>query len=441
MKDSNRTPGNKTDRKARHKAKAAIETIMVIAAILLIPLFFAIRTAANPPAAANAPSSSTTSTKEPPACGFPLAQTITSEPVPENYTFSEPTIVSEPAPNDSEVQIVGWLPDDQRVLVVQNAKGSLQQTIGLINAETGERLVYATREQTEQPPAWDENLGAVVYPVRHLAKRVNNVPQYNRQAWISYGDPQFAKMIADNLVASYVAVKPDSEQIAYFSDKQINRWDGLLKKNSPVAFDLDQWNYRNLKSGIAPLMYELAWRPGTSQVFLYSFADVKPGYTFLLDTDTGKICQLDFGGWAVTARWSPDGRYLAIERSQAPGRPVGPTVLTVLDTATGDLYTSEVVPQEMVGMRGVQDLAWAPDNRHLLVIGTVRSLPQCAPNCQRDTRLYLVDVISSQVEPILSEHQFVAYLDGNNLAWSPDGSTVIALCPALCSISVQRNGR
>jgi Tol biopolymer transport system component len=196
-----------------------------------------------------------------------------------------------------------------------------------------------------------------------------------------------------------------------------------------------------MKSGVFPLMYEMAWRPDTSQIFLYSFADKGQGYTFLVDTDTGNICELNLGGWAVVARWSPNGRYLAIERSQAPDRPIGSTVLTVLDTLTGNLATTEVVPEELPGIRAVQDLTWAPDNRHLLVLGSALSLPQCAPNCHNDKRLYLVDWLSGQIDSILPEYQFTATMDGINLAWSPDGSKVIALCPSLCSISVQKSGQ
>jgi len=433
------------------KSKNISEILFVVGLILIIPLFFAMKTAANSqvasnatvlPTVVNAPEdSSALKPKQPPACTFPLAHTTTVEAVPEEYSFSEPQVVYTPAANDANVEIVEWLPDNQRVLVVQNIKGVNQQTIELFNPETGERQVYAKREWTEQHPSWNQELRAVVYPVKHVLKIVNNIPEFTRQAWVSYGDPQSAQMMVDNLSQPYIVVKPGGKEIIYLKDKQISKRNGSLKELPSKLFDLDQWNYRKLKSGIFPLMYQMAWRPGTSQVFLYSFADVNPGYTFLLDVDTGEICELDLGGWAVVARWSPNGRYLAIDRSQAPDRPVGSTVLAVLDTATGNLFTSEVVPQELGGRHTIGSIAWAPDNHHLLVLGSVLPFPQCGPDCRDDTRLYLVDVISGQVDSVLPEYQFIPNTAGTSLAWSPDGSKVMALCPVRCLISVQRSGQ
>jgi hypothetical protein len=432
--------------KPSRKVNGLLEILIVIGLILTIPLFFAINSGANSRVAENIPTltiaapSFVVTPQQPPACTFPLAQTMVVESTPENYTFSEPEAVYAPDTNDGSVEIVEWLPDNQRVLIVQNIQGTSQQTIEVFTPKTGERQVYATREWTEQQPSWNQVLKAVVYPVRHVLKAANNISGFTRQAWISYGDPQSAQMIADNLSQFYVAVKPGGGQTAYLLDKQISKQNDLLKGTTPVPFNLDQWNYRKMKSGTFPLMYEMAWRPRTSQIFLYSFADINPGYTFLLDSDTGKICELNLGGWAVIARWSSNGRYLAIDSSQASGRPIGSTVLTVLDAVTGNLYTSKVVPQNLEGIRAVRGIAWAPDNRHLLVLGSALSLPQCAPNCYEDTRLYLVDFISGQVDPILSEYQFVPNIEGTNLSWSSDGSEVMVLCPALCSINVQRSG-
>ena len=163
------------------------------------------------------------------------------------------------------------------------------------------------------------------------------------------------------------------------------------------------------------------------------------GYTFLLDVDSGQLCELNFGGWAFLARWSPDGRYLAIIRNQEPSLPANSTELAVLDTATGKLYTLGVVPKELPGRHYVDDIAWAPDNYHLLTLGSILSFPGCAPDCPKDTRLYLVDFLSGQIKPLTS--QFAANTPGTNLDWSPDGSKVLALCPKLCLISVQRSGQ
>jgi len=438
----------------KSKIRNIFEVLLVIGLILLIPLFFVVKGGADNPSdpdteaplaalssADNSDTKPVVVAKQPPACTFPLEEITVEESTPEEYTFSEPQVVYPPHSSDSDVEIVEWLPDNQQVLIVQNIKGVPQQTIELFNSETGERKVYATREQTEQPPSWNQESEAVIYPVKHILAFKNNIPEITRQVWVSYGSPDTAQMLADNLPQFAVAVKQGSGQTAYFSNKQISRKNEVMQSMASAPFDLEQWNYRNMKSGIFPLMYDMTWRPGSSQVFLYTFADEDPGYTFLLDVDSGEICELNLDGWAFFAKWSSNGRYLAIVRGQETSFPISSTDLTILDSATGSLYTMEVVPQELIGRHFVGDLAWSPDNHHLLALGSNVSFPHCAPDCYDDTRLYLVEFLSGQVDSILPDRQFIANTSGTNLAWSPDGSKIIALCPALCSISVQVNGQ
>jgi dipeptidyl aminopeptidase/acylaminoacyl peptidase len=449
--------------KKTRKSNGTLETLLVIGLILIIPLFFVIRTAAEQnaalntpapslPTAANAPALPTAANteedsamkpKQPPACTFPLAETTMEDSTPENYTFSGPQVIYTPNPDDSNVEIVEWLPDNRQVLIVQNIKGVPQQRIELFDSETRERKVYATREQTEHPPSWNQESGAVVYPVKHILAFKNNIPEITRQLWVSYGNPDAAQMLANNLPQFAVAVKPGNGQTVYFSNKQISKKNEVMQNMASAPFDLEQWNYRNMKSGIFPLMYDMTWRPDSSQVFLYTFADREPGYTYLLDVDSGEICELNLGGWAVTARWSPNGRYLAIVRSQSPDRPVNPTVLTVLDTVTGNIYTLKSISQELDKEREIGGLAWAPGNRHLIVLGVLLPSRLCASDCYPDVRLYLVDFLSGQVNAVLPDSKFVINDIGANLAWSPDGSKIAALCwpGLLCNASVQINGQ
>ena len=400
-------------------------------------------TATLPPPTETPYASPTPKGARPPQCTFPLAQTTFEESIPKEYAFSEPKVVYTPQPSDSDVEIVEWLPDNQQVLIVQNIKGVPQQTIELFNSGTGERKVYATREQTEQLPSWNQESGTVIYPVQHILAFKDNIPEIARQIWVSYGSLDTVQMLANDLPQFAVAVKPGGGQIVYFSNKQISKKNGRMQSIASVSFDLEQWNYRNLKSGIFPLMYDMAWRPNSSQVFLYTFADRDLGYTFLLDVDSGEICELNLDGWAVTARWSPNGRYLAIDRSQSTDRPVNPTVLTVLDTATGNIYTPKIISQELDGERNIVGLAWGPDNRHLIVLGALLPSRSCVLDCYPDVRLYLVDFISGQVDAVLPDSKFVINDMGANLAWSPDGSKISALCwpGLLCSATVQINGQ
>ncbi len=378
-----------------------------------------------------------------------MAQITAAESQAEDYTFSEPKVVLTAA--DNLYSIIEWLPDGQRVLMTENLISTrlaesdkmLQQSIKLYNPETGEAQVYATRYQIDGPPAWQAESNAVVYPAMNFLGRDKNTNhiEFTRQLWLSHGDPDAVQMIADNLSQYPLAVKPDGSQMAYLEDEQIARRNGLLEFISSAPFDPGHWDYSKIRNTLA-VSYEMAWQAGTPLIFLYSEGGMQlgGGYTFILNADTGQTCELDLGGWAVQAHWSSDGRYLAAIRATISSRPVGLTDLVVLNTVTGTLFTSDVVPHDADSRHYVDDFAWAPDNHHLLAIGSVYS----AGNTGLPDRagMYLVDFGSGQIASLLPADKFYANLGENNLAWSPDGSKLLVLCPTaederLCYIAVE----
>jgi Tol biopolymer transport system component len=116
----------------------------------------------------------------------------------------------------------------------------------------------------------------------------------------------------------------------------------------------------------------------------------------------------------------------------------------VLDVVTGNLYTVNVTSQQVEGKHFVDDFAWAPDNRHLLAIGSF--FPYANQSDDEQSRLYLVDFISGQSDDILPTYTFYASPSKGNLAWSPDGSKLLVRCPTaaderICFITVQKNGQ
>jgi hypothetical protein len=297
-----------------------------------------------------------TSTLDPTQCTFPLAQTKIVDSKPEKYTFSGLKVVL--ANTNAILDLIQWLPDNQQVFIVRgninNQSMINDQTMELLNLRTGATQVYATRKSTlENPPIWVAGLNAVVYPeTTVVSANVSNgmrKPPYviQRQLWISRGDSTSAQLVEDTqLTLDYVSAfsisaNPDGSEIAYLdnTDKQIFRQkvsNGSLKTLPPISFDSTQWQPQ--------IFFQMAWRPGTSQVFLYnrSFSSFSPGYNFLLDTDSGQVCGVDLfgnnvrqGNSVVMARWSHDGRYLAAVRLDGNQ---SPNSLAVLDTTSGKLY-------------------------------------------------------------------------------------------------------
>jgi Tol biopolymer transport system component len=236
----------------------------------------------------------------------------------------------------------------------------------------------------------------------------------------------------------------------YLADKKISKLDKSLKKLTPALFDPAKWDYGKGRRDENPVSYDMAWQPGTSLVFLYSHAggSANGGYTFILDTDTGQICELDLGGWASRARWSPDGRYLAFDRSVVYFGLANSIDFLVLDTTSGQLYTPILTSLDMTREHVVNDFIWAPDSRHLLAVEYIRSQNvHSVP-----TELYLVDFMAEQGIQILPEYIFEAgAAPKNNFAWSPDGSKLLIICPGgeipnnvvdrVCFINVQRTGK
>ena len=198
-----------------------------------------------------------------------------------------------------------------------------------------------------------------------------------------------------------------------------------------------------------PVSFETAWQPDTSLIFLYSTGGgvLGGGYTFISDTDTGRVCELNLGGWADRARWSSDGRYLAIDRDATYVGLTNSTDLIVLDTETGNLRTIEIAPQD-VSRYYVSDFVWAPDNRHFLALEDIPSIYDSYHAETVHHELYYVNFVSGQSVNLFPEFKSF-FGDGapmNNFAWSPDGSKLLIRCPTntadrICFISVQQTGQ
>jgi Tol biopolymer transport system component len=397
--------------------------------------------------------------KRPPQCTFPLAQTTMAESTPEKYTFSEPKIV---LTAEATIGLVEWLPDNQWVLITQDFRGNTLQNIELFNPRTGILQLYAKRNKIDQSPIWVNRLNAVLYQdIKVLKVNKNNGTdrpsvEFRRQLWISRGDPQNAQLIEDAFLTgnflSYfsVGIEPEGEQIIYYThnNQRLSKRNGTFEIQQSIYLDISQWEYRLMGSGM-PIFYKMAWRPNSSQVFLYSLGEAG-GYTFLLDTDTGQICEINLGNtgsenaWADMARWSPDGKYLAVIRTWG-SRPVDSSDLAVLDTTTGKLYIVRIVPSTVEGLYFVNDVAWAPDSYHLAAIAQVLVQDPTLHTYYKISHLYLVDFLSNQIIQISSpsNEQLGSGLGSTNLIWSSNGSQLLVKCPTtqvdrLCLLSVQR---
>ncbi len=424
--------------------KGSLEIFLLICVILLIPLLFAVRSLARqqgleptpvptktvvpealgmtptvggaqvPANVATVAPAPVAQGKQPSACTFPLAKNPEVSSKPDNYTFSEPQIVlTNP---DNLYNVVEWLPDSQQVLITEDLFDTreaesdkyLRQSIKLYNPITGVSNVYAIRHFVEEPPAWQPGENAVVYADRKILGVDEKTHQfiYSRQVWASLGNPKTIQMLADNLPQFALAIKPDGSSVVFQSDTKLSRLNASLKGLTFEPFDPNKWDYAKSRQINVPLSYKMAWQPATSLIFLYGDGVIRfSGYTFILDSDTGQVCELNLGGGARRAKWSSDGRYLAIIRTN-DHFPINSSDLAVLDSVTGNVYSMRVTSEKIAGKHFVDDFAWAPDNFHLVAISRIRAYPITEKGDDVQSNLYLVDFRSGLSDEILSTINF-----------------------------------
>jgi hypothetical protein len=445
--------------------KGVLEMVLVIAAIFLIPLFFAIKSLATPQVAdtiptqievTDTPKVVTTATaqgpsvatkpsatvavaqgKQPPACAFPLAQLPAVETKTDDYSFSDLKVVRT-AEKGNLFEIAEWLPDNQQVLMteqlrnVQVAEGtSHQERIELFDPTRGTSKLYAVRALTHENPVWIPSLNVVVYPEIDYYNYTPTAGTYTavRKVFVSGGNPDSVDLLVDNLQQIPFALRPGGGTLLFFTKNSLSKLNTTLQGSGIVDFDPSQWDYATTKRNKLSVSFEMVWQPGTPLIFIYSDGAMGGGgYTYVLNADNGTICQLDLGGWALKAHWSSDGRYLAIIQATNYSFPIPSARLAVMDSVTGNVSLLVGVPQGTDEYLDVDDFVWAPDNQHLLALGSV--YPSIYDQSGNKTHgLYLIDLASGQGVHVIEEYKASVSPQDGNMAWSPNGKMLILRCP------------
>lgn len=361
-----------------------------------------------------------------PRCTFGsgLAPEVSSGPSLDAYVFSEPRVALTNAP---ALGIVDWLPDSQRLLITRGISGTNRQTIETVDIRTGETRVYAKRRSAGQKPVWATTLDGIAY---------TTVVDGQVELRFSQGDPELTQWQADGLASTFLATDPSGQWLLYLLDgKRPQLLNLTTKATQSVGVDLSQWEYSTPLQQAPPTIYQMAWRPGTSQVAFHNNV-----YFFLVDVESGQSCEVDLGweggvpSWAVVARWSPDGRYLAMLTTTGVP-PVGFVDLSILDTATGELRSMHPEVYINPGQYYVTEIAWAPNSHVVAILAAVEEKEGALYR-----GLYLVEVATGRNRRMLPQTRIV-FPGGNagwNLAWSPDGSYLAVTClyDPLCLIEV-----
>ena len=364
-----------------------------------------------------------------PRCTF-AARPAPAEPATplEAYQFSEPRVV---LTHTSAIGIAGWLPDGQRLLITKEIPGTNRQAIEIFNTRTRGEFVYAERYSLTSPPVWLPSQESVVF--------MDSTMEEGEALRLSHNPGGTAETLRTHLASSYLAVDSTGKKIAFLLRDQGAR---------PAVMDLlgrgvQLFNVELPLSSIGTFesIYHAAWSPRGNEVAFYNDS----GF-YLLDTVSGQACQVALGlaglgerglRWAYLAKWSPNGRYLAMITTS--GRfPLEFSELTILNTVTGDLRAVQPERHLPSGKYYVLDIDWAPDNTTIAARVAVTMKEGVVYD-----GLYLMSARGVRQERQLPELTFTGASAGLSLSWSPDGKYLALNCPTsnegrLCQIAVTK---
>jgi Tol biopolymer transport system component len=323
--------------------------------------------------------------------------------------------------------LVGWLPDSERLLVTRRVPtDTVREYIETINVRTGEVQRYAERHSISAKPVWLPTPQAVAYGDIDLVEKQVKLR-------ISTGQSGQGRQI-DGLWSPNVAAEPDGRRVIFFpksADKRPNLFIVTQAITQSLPFNLaslEQPGEEGVVRGSATA-YDIAWHPSQPKVAFYNNY-----HLFLVNLDTGQAQEIDLGRrptgeilWTFYARWSPDGRYLAL-LTTAGIPPVHFVDLAILDTTTGTLRRVDF------GLRlpYVSEVAWAPNSRHM----AIRAVVSQQEGRNREG-LYLVDAVTGATRRMLPDVLFGTNGDFTwNMDWSPNGDTIATACPIIGEVRV-----
>lgn len=367
----------------------------------------------------------------PPTCEFggqpveSIGITLTSM---NTFTFSEPMVV---LTDDMAIGIKHWLPDGQRLLITRELPEH-RQSIELFNVATGETQVYATREYGGHL-AWLDTLQAVVYVERRYVDRNAGLAQYD--LWFSQGDPEGVQKLAENVLPFSVAIDAN-DQVSFFSatTNQLQNLDMTHKTIQSLPLDLTSWLYTKYPESVE--------EPKTMSS-LYSFRLVQSPdnsilaasgdpWLYLIETQSGKVCEIELGYMgniphhATGVTWSPNAQYLAMKNKVSlPGELLPFSALTVLDVTQAKLFTMDITPEHDGSWYHLTDLAWSPNSQYLAILNDL-GISQTEGV---KSGLFIIDVISKQIQLGLSSYDLGGGEWGAQLAWDLTGEKLIINCP------------
>ncbi|MBN2549836.1 MAG: hypothetical protein JXB15_11800 [Anaerolineales bacterium] len=359
-----------------------------------------------------------------PQCGPIIVTTSSSEKASplESYKLSEPKVVLE---SDTSISIAEWLDNNNEILISHAIPGSQRETIELFSISNGSLQSIGERNYNSSMPIWfKEEQGIGVAYSEYISDQRYKIMVYDRNG----GWEQKLSFIASR---PYIAAHPNVGEFTFYSGDQSQQIRTIEMTGQEIVFvvnddssDQTSNNYYQPK--------QLSWNPTGTYLAIYDHQGL-----FLVDSTTGKLCNIDLGFkgeigqlWPYDAKWSPDGRFLAILVTNGE-RPLSFIDLAIVDVTSGKI--NHIASEYNSERHYFTEIAWGANSRVLATYAFVGKYQSA-----NVYGLIFYDVATGQSKRMLPEVNFHSGDFGVNLAWSPNGKFIALSCwnGPLCMVEV-----
>lgn len=235
------------------------------------------------------------------------------------------------------------------------------------------------------------------------------------------------RQIAVGQALSSPLISPDGDYVVYsaIQEGRVTLW-GLPWRGGKPRLLLDEAQLP--KDGLAPQYRErrvqdVSWVPGQRTLALVLMVVPAPATVeampktelWALEVETGTLRQVADMGRAYRPYYAPDGKQFALLAYGTEADPQGR--LTLFDADGSNPRVALTFPASPATLSYETQLAWLPDSSALWL-----AIPAADPlvsGSSEGTKLYLV-LASGQAQEI-------AFLDAQQVAWSPDGALLAYL--------------
>lgn len=347
-----------------------------------------------------------TPTPAPSPTPTPTFEPLTDKPI-GGYIFSPPELIL----TNNYIEIVGWVPGSNEELIIRNFEDDkfLVETLN-VNTEQRQRLVETNRFIIGKP-VWLPATKQIAYLAQDETG-ANNL-YLNNPNEKEVDTPIVSKvsppLVPDKTGDSVLVFDSQLSHLLHVSQTEGATEALLLTEPLPPV-------------GFGPYpQYQATWSEKTDWIAYYhpeNLILINPQTSQIQNVDLGKAPG-DWGQWGVIdAAWSSDGQRLAIiaSSSEVTSTTVPFTQLIIYDPNTGKVQLIED------NLTYITNMAWAPDNEHVLISGVIRQNKEGLDV----NALFLVDVTTQQVVPVpVMPNGALGLSWHRSLTWSLDGKFIV----------------